>query len=56
LEKGKEPKIEFKREIKQMIENKLEIKAMNRDNIFDRLKLCWGHLDNWRNLEIVKKK
>lgn len=38
-----------------MVENHLEIGTMNSGNISDRLKLCWGHLNNWKNLEVVKK-
>jgi len=33
----------------------IEVVAINSDNVFDRLKLCWGHLDDWRHLEIVLK-
>jgi len=33
----------------------VEVMAINQDNFWDRLVLCWGHLDNWRNLEIVQK-
>lgn len=29
--------------------------AIDLDNIWDRLKLCWGHLDGWRKMEIVQK-
>ena len=35
--------------------NNVEISAINKANIFDRLKLCWGHLDNWTNLDCVQK-
>ena len=35
--------------------NNLEVVAMNSNNILDRLWLCWGHLDNWRNIQIVHK-
>jgi GNAT superfamily N-acetyltransferase len=37
-----------------MVKN-VEIVAINRNNILDRIKLCWGHLDNWKNLEVVQK-
>jgi GNAT superfamily N-acetyltransferase len=35
--------------------NNLEITAINSSNISDRLWLCWGHLDDWKKLPIVKK-
>lgn len=38
-----------------MVQNIIEVMAINPDNVFDRLKLCWGHLDNWRHQEIVQK-
>jgi ribosomal protein S18 acetylase RimI-like enzyme len=28
---------------------------VNSNNIFDRLDLCWGHLKDWKHLEIVQK-
>ena len=38
-----------------MVENDVEVMRVNPDNVFYRLKLCWGHLDDWRHLEIVQK-
>jgi len=39
-----------------MIEkHEIEVRAISSGNILDRIKLCWGHLDNWKNLEIVRK-
>lgn len=38
-----------------MLKESLKIIVLDSRNIFDRLKLCWSHLDNWRNLEIVNK-
>ena len=35
--------------------NDLDIHTIDSNNIPDRLRLCWGHLDNWTNLDIVKK-
>jgi len=40
--------------VKGMTEN-IRVLAMNSDNISDRIKLCWGHLENWRLLEVVQK-
>ena len=37
-----------------MVEN-IKVLPINSDNIFDRLKLCWGHLKDWKHLEIVQK-
>jgi len=37
-----------------MTEN-VKVMPINQNNIPDRLKLCWGHLDNWTHLEIVRK-
>jgi len=37
-----------------MAEN-VEVVSINTENLFDRLKLCWGHLDDWRHLEIVQQ-
>lgn len=37
-----------------MVEN-VEVVAINLDNVLDRLELCWGHLDDWRDMEIVQK-
>lgn len=37
-----------------MVEN-VKVAALNRENVLDQLKVCWGHLDNWRNLKIVQK-
>lgn len=36
-----------------MEENDLKVAPVNAERISDRLRLCWGHLDNWRNLDIV---
>jgi ribosomal protein S18 acetylase RimI-like enzyme len=33
----------------------IRILAINSNNVFDRLKLCWGHLEDWQNSEIVQK-
>jgi len=33
----------------------LEVVAINPVNTFDRLGLCWGHLENWKSLKIVQK-
>jgi ribosomal protein S18 acetylase RimI-like enzyme len=33
----------------------IEVLPLNVGNIFDRLKLCWGHLEDWKHLEIVLK-
>lgn len=33
----------------------IEIHPISQERISDRLGLCWGHLSNWENLEIVKK-
>jgi len=38
-----------------MLKKNLRMIAMDSCNIFDRLRLCWSHLDNWESLEIVKK-
>lgn len=38
-----------------MMETHIKVVAMNRENVLDRLELCWGHLDDWRHLEIVQK-
>jgi len=37
-----------------MVRN-IDVVAIDPNNVFDRLQLCWGHLDNWRNLEIVRR-
>jgi ribosomal protein S18 acetylase RimI-like enzyme len=37
-----------------MVEN-VQVVAINSDNVSDRLRLCWGHLEGWKNLEIVQK-
>jgi GNAT superfamily N-acetyltransferase len=39
---------------KQMEEN-TRIVAINSDNVDDRVRLCWGHLRNWKRLKIVQK-
>jgi len=33
----------------------VEVVAINPANTFDRLALCWGHLENWKSLKIVQK-
>lgn len=38
-----------------MATSRIEIHSISQERIPDRLKLCWGHLNNWENLEIVKK-
>jgi ribosomal protein S18 acetylase RimI-like enzyme len=35
--------------------NNVKIQAMNPLNTLDRIKLCWGHLEGWKNLEIVHR-
>jgi len=37
-----------------MVEN-VKVTAIDSDNVFDRLHLCWGHLKGWKSLEIVQK-
>lgn len=44
-----------KSECHEMLKGNLKMIAMDSSNTFDRLKLCWSHLDNWENLEIVAK-
>jgi GNAT superfamily N-acetyltransferase len=39
----------------KLVGSSVEIKAISGENIGDRLQLCWGHLDNWRGMEIVGK-
>jgi ribosomal protein S18 acetylase RimI-like enzyme len=34
--------------------NGFEILALDPTNLSDRLEICFGHLDNWRSLDIVK--
>lgn len=41
--------------MKQMVENGIEVVAIDHVGVFDRLKLCWGHLDDWGHLEIVQE-
>lgn len=41
--------------VMQMTKSDLEVVAIDSEIISDRLSLCWGHLDDWRNLEIVKR-
>lgn len=41
--------------VMQMTKSDLEVVALDSEIISDRLSLCWGHLDDWRNLEIVKR-
>lgn len=38
-----------------MVETDIKVAAIDQNNVFDRLKLCWGHLDNWKHLGIVQK-
>ena len=38
-----------------MNEDQLKVVAIDPERISDRLELCWGHLDDWRNLGIVKR-
>jgi len=38
-----------------MADNEVKVVAINPKIIFDRLELCWSHLDNWKDLEIVRK-
>jgi GNAT superfamily N-acetyltransferase len=38
-----------------MTTNKIQIHPINPQRTTDRLKLCWGHLNNWQNLQIVQK-
>jgi ribosomal protein S18 acetylase RimI-like enzyme len=33
----------------------IKIQAMNPRNTLDRIKLCWGHLEDWKKLEIVRQ-
>jgi GNAT superfamily N-acetyltransferase len=33
----------------------IKVIATNSDNILDRIQLCWGHLDDWKNQKIVQK-
>jgi len=37
-----------------MVEN-VKVLAINAENILDRIKLCWGHLEDWQHLQIVQK-
>jgi len=37
-----------------MAEN-VEVLAINANSLSDRLRLCWGHLEDWKRLEIVKE-
>lgn len=37
-----------------MLKN-VKIVAISSDNVLDRIKLCWGHLDNWKESQIVRK-
>jgi ribosomal protein S18 acetylase RimI-like enzyme len=38
-----------------MLDVPVKITALSSSNISDRLWLCWGHVDNWRSLQIVLK-
>jgi ribosomal protein S18 acetylase RimI-like enzyme len=33
----------------------INVQAIDLNNISDRIKLCWGHLHDWKNLEIVQQ-
>jgi len=37
-----------------MVEN-VKVLTLDPENIFDRIKLCWGHLKDWQHLQIVQK-
>jgi len=37
-----------------MVEN-VRVTAINSSNLVDRIKLCWGHLKNWKRLKIVQQ-
>jgi len=37
------------------LKENFKIVAMDSKSVFDRLKLCWSHLDNWESLDIVNK-
>lgn len=37
-----------------MVEN-VRVTAINSNNLVDRIKLCWGHLKNWKRLKIVQQ-
>jgi ribosomal protein S18 acetylase RimI-like enzyme len=37
------------------MEENIKVQAVNSNNVFDRLRLCWGHLENWEHLEIVQE-
>lgn len=39
----------------KLVGSSFEIKAISGENIVDRLRICWGHLDEWREMEIVGK-
>jgi hypothetical protein len=33
----------------------IDVRAIDSNNISDRIKLCWGNLWDWKNLEIVQQ-
>jgi ribosomal protein S18 acetylase RimI-like enzyme len=33
----------------------IQVQAVTSNNIFDRIRLCWGHLEDWQHLEIVER-
>jgi len=37
-----------------MMEN-VDVMPISPENVSDRLELCWDHLNDWRNLDIVQK-
>jgi len=37
-----------------MVEN-IRVTAIDSNNLVDRIKLCWGHLKNWKRLKIVQQ-
>ena len=40
--------------MRQMEEN-IRVRAIDSNNISDRLRLCWGHLQDWEHLRIVER-
>lgn len=43
------------KEKRSVMERKAKVVPMTANNIADRLKLCWGHLDDWEKMEITQK-
>jgi ribosomal protein S18 acetylase RimI-like enzyme len=37
-----------------MVED-VKVQAIKAENIFDRIKLCWGHLKDWQHLQTAQK-